>query len=284
MPEPRVRLVPATLPLLHALNDDRARFTELIGSPVPDGWPEFPEAIGFTLAHLQNAPEADHAWSMQFFVDAATGRMVGSGGYVGRPVDRTVEIGYEVAPEFRGRRRGRSRHRAHAARPERVDRRAHLAGLRARRRPGGPGDRHGLGMEMDALVRRVARAGRQPAGRWPRPRAMAERPLILYEASAGVSDPTRFQLAARAQAAGIQLRPRVEVESVESALDLAASGVGDTYVPQVLRPSLPPGLATIGFDPPLVDHFAVIVRSGSRLSRPVQALIDRVADQMRASL
>ena len=99
---PRVRLVPATVQLLTALNEDRARFGELIGSPAPDGWPEFPEAIDSTLEHLRNAPEADHAWSMQLFLDPATGRLLGSGGFAARPVDRTVEIGYEIAPQFRG--------------------------------------------------------------------------------------------------------------------------------------------------------------------------------------
>ena len=109
---PRIRLVAATVPLLNALNDDRDLFGELIGSPVPDGWPEFPEAIGFTLAQLTNAPEAARSWSMQFFVDRASGRLVGSGGYVAPPVGRTVEIGYEVAPEFRGRRFGSAAARA----------------------------------------------------------------------------------------------------------------------------------------------------------------------------
>jgi [ribosomal protein S5]-alanine N-acetyltransferase len=101
-PRPQVRLVPATVPLLTAVDEDRTLFSELIGSPVPEGWPEFPEAIGFTLEHLQDAPEADRAWSMQFFVDGPTGRLVGSGGFATPPVERTVEIGYEVAPEFRG--------------------------------------------------------------------------------------------------------------------------------------------------------------------------------------
>ncbi len=99
---PQVRLVPATVPLLNALNEDRALFCKLIGSPVPHGWPEFPEAIGFTLEHLQKAPETDRSWSTQFFVDPATGRLLGSGGFAAPPVDRAVEIGYEVAPEFRG--------------------------------------------------------------------------------------------------------------------------------------------------------------------------------------
>jgi RimJ/RimL family protein N-acetyltransferase len=97
-----IRLLPATAPLLEAFVASRERFGDLIGSPVPDGWPEFPEAIAFTLAQLAD-PDADPAWTMQFFIDEDTGLLVGSGGYVTPPVDRTVEIGYEVAPEFRGR-------------------------------------------------------------------------------------------------------------------------------------------------------------------------------------
>ena len=100
---PQVRLLAATIPLLNALNDDRTLFSELVGSSVPEGWPEFPEAIGFTVKHLQTASEADRSWSMQFFVEQATGRLLGSGGFAAPPVERTVEIGYEIAPEFRGR-------------------------------------------------------------------------------------------------------------------------------------------------------------------------------------
>jgi [ribosomal protein S5]-alanine N-acetyltransferase len=110
--QPQVRLVPATVALLSALEGDRSRFSELIGSPVPEGWPEFPEAIGFTLDYLRNAPEAARGWSMQFFIDQASGRLVGSGGFAAPPAGRTVEIGYEVAPEFRGQRLGAAAARA----------------------------------------------------------------------------------------------------------------------------------------------------------------------------
>lgn len=99
----RVRLLPATVEHLEALTSDPAVFSAMVGSPVPDGWPEFPEAIGFTLQHLANASDADRAWSMQFFVDEDSGALIGSGGYATPPQDRTVEIGYEVAPAFRGR-------------------------------------------------------------------------------------------------------------------------------------------------------------------------------------
>jgi RimJ/RimL family protein N-acetyltransferase len=109
---PQVRLLAATEELLSALKGDRALFSELVGSPVPDGWPEFPEAIDFTLEHLRTASEADRLWSMQFFIDQATGRLLGSGGFAAPPVDRAVEIGYEIAPEFRGRGFGTAAARA----------------------------------------------------------------------------------------------------------------------------------------------------------------------------
>ena len=109
---PQVRLVPATVRLLTALQEDRVLFCGLIGSPVPDGWPEFPEAIGFTLEQLRSAPEADRERTMQFFIDSAAGRLLGSGGFAAPPVDRTVEIGYEIAPEFRGRGFGTAAARA----------------------------------------------------------------------------------------------------------------------------------------------------------------------------
>ena len=107
-PGPQVRLLAATEPLLTALSESRTLF----GSPVPDGWPEFPEAIDFTLEHLRTSTEADRPWSMQLFLDGATGQLLGSGGFAAPPADRTVEIGYEIAPEFRGRGFGTAAARA----------------------------------------------------------------------------------------------------------------------------------------------------------------------------
>ena len=104
-PFPDIRLVPATLPLLEALETDRARFGALIGSPVPERWPQFPESVRFTRDRLAESPE-DVGWWMHFFVDPGTGTLLGSGGYTGPPREGTVEIGYEVAPEFRGKRYG----------------------------------------------------------------------------------------------------------------------------------------------------------------------------------
>ena len=93
-------MIPATVQHLEALQVEPEAFAALIGSPVPAGWPEFPEAVDFTLATLRDRPH-EHQWWMHFFL--ADGVLVGSGGFVGPPSDGTVEIGYEIAPAFRGR-------------------------------------------------------------------------------------------------------------------------------------------------------------------------------------
>jgi LysR substrate binding domain len=114
--------------------------------------------------------------------------------------------------------------------------------------------------------------------------SLAERPLLLDESSAGIADPTRLQLSARGQATGVHLEAGTEVESADTALPLAALGLGDTYAPQILLGSLDPRLRAVSFDPPLIDAFALISRAGSRLSRPVQDFVDRVIAHLLARI
>ena len=69
---------------------------------------------------------------------------------------------------------------------------------------------------------------------------LAASPLILYDAHYGWSDPTRRQLQERAQRAGVQLEPVIEIEDMDAALELAVSGLGDTIAPKAAlehRPS-----------------------------------------------
>jgi ribosomal-protein-alanine N-acetyltransferase len=104
-----VRLLPATVAHLVALQSDLSAFGRLIGSPVPDGWPEFPESIGFTLDRLREHPD-EGDWWMHFFVSGDA--LIGSGGFAGPPHDGVVEIGYELAPAFRGNGLGTAAARA----------------------------------------------------------------------------------------------------------------------------------------------------------------------------
>ncbi len=99
-PIPVVDIVPATIADLTVLATDRAAFAKRMGSPAPSGWPEFPAALGFTIDRLTTHPQ-EGEWWMHFFL--VNGLLVGSGGYVGPPRKGEVEIGYEIAGEFRNR-------------------------------------------------------------------------------------------------------------------------------------------------------------------------------------
>ena len=103
---------------------------------------------------------------------------------------------------------------------------------------------------------------------------LCERPFILYEASSHRQDPTQLQLEARAQAKGLRIKPLVEVEVVETALDLAARGIADTYVAQVLVPTLDPKLNVASFKPELIDTFALVTRAGAKLAKPINDLVE----------
>jgi DNA-binding transcriptional LysR family regulator len=113
---------------------------------------------------------------------------------------------------------------------------------------------------------------------------LATAPLIFYDAESADDDPIRRQLAERAQADGVTLRPRVEVEAMDLALRLVADGLGDTYVPSAYTraPTYPAGLTTAPFAPALRDTFAVITRRAARLSPGVRELITELEAHMQA--
>jgi DNA-binding transcriptional LysR family regulator len=112
---------------------------------------------------------------------------------------------------------------------------------------------------------------------------LAETPLVFYDAESADEDPIRRQLAERAQALGVRLRPKVEVEHKDVALALVAAGIGDTYLPSAYTraPYYPDGLSTASFRPALFDTFAVITRPGARLSAGVRELLADLEAHMR---
>ena len=99
--------------------------------------------------------------------------------------------------------------------------------------------------------------------------------LVLPEARWGDEDPTRRQLAARAQRAGIAVRPHIEVQHAHAALELAARGLADTLVTGALieRLGYRDRLTSVPLDPPLHEAFAFISRRNARLSPATRALM-----------
>jgi DNA-binding transcriptional LysR family regulator len=113
---------------------------------------------------------------------------------------------------------------------------------------------------------------------------LAATPLVFYDAESADQDPIRRQLAERAQALGLQLAPKVEVELKDIALRLVAAGIGDTYLPSAYTRAsyYPEGVSTAPFRPPLYDTFAIVTRPGGRLSAGVRGLLDELEAHMRA--
>jgi DNA-binding transcriptional LysR family regulator len=113
---------------------------------------------------------------------------------------------------------------------------------------------------------------------------LAARPLIFYDAESADNDPIRRQLAERAQALGVRLQPKVEVELKDIALRLVAAGVGDTYLPSAYTraPYYPHGLHAAAFSPALYDTFAIITRRATRLSPGVRELLTDLEAHMHA--
>jgi DNA-binding transcriptional LysR family regulator len=113
---------------------------------------------------------------------------------------------------------------------------------------------------------------------------LASAPLVFYDAESADADPIRRQLAERAQADGVRLRPRVEVELIEVALRLVARGIGDTYLPSAYThtPYFPEELRSVAFSPALYDTFAIVTRPAARLSPGVRELLADLEAHMRA--
>jgi DNA-binding transcriptional LysR family regulator len=113
---------------------------------------------------------------------------------------------------------------------------------------------------------------------------LAATPLVFYDAESADHDPIRRQLAERAQALGVRLQAKVEVELKDIALRLVAAGIGDTYLPSAYThaPYYPEGLSTASFSPALYDTFAIITRPGARLSAGVRELLEDLEAHMRA--
>jgi RimJ/RimL family protein N-acetyltransferase len=71
---------------------------------VPDNWTEFGiEALQYSLDKLSDNID-EKGWWTYFPIHKLDNKLIGSGGYQGKPTeDGTVEIGYEIAEDYRNR-------------------------------------------------------------------------------------------------------------------------------------------------------------------------------------
>ncbi len=92
--------------------------------------------------------------------------------------------------------------------------------------------------------------------------------LVLYDAHSGWKDPTRRQVLERAQIAGVKIDAAIEVEHVETAINLVATGAGDSMISKTIvqSPNFPKNIRTFRFAEPLYDTIALVQREASYLS------------------
>lgn len=112
---------------------------------------------------------------------------------------------------------------------------------------------------------------------------LTQKGLVLYDAYAGWRDSTRRQLLERARSQGLTIDPDIEVEHVETALRLVASGAANTIASRTVleSPSCPKGLTAVPFVDPLYDTLALIRRESTTLSPATQKIVEFAEESLR---
>jgi RimJ/RimL family protein N-acetyltransferase len=94
--------VDGTLALLNAAVEGRDALGALLRVSIAEGWEGFPEALPVLRASYEGSAEP-RQWGSLFFIKTDVRTLVGLGGFKGPPsAEGVVEIGYAIAPAFRG--------------------------------------------------------------------------------------------------------------------------------------------------------------------------------------
>ena len=114
---------------------------------------------------------------------------------------------------------------------------------------------------------------------------LAEAQLVMPDTTWRATDSTRLMLRRMLHDAGHNPSTRIEVEDVETAVELMGAGLADTVLPKgaahELLPRLAPDAGWVSLRPRLFDTFAVVHRSGARLSPAARLMIELATERIR---
>ncbi len=117
------------------------------------------------------------------------------------------------------------------------------------------------------------------------PRMLAEASLVLPETSWRDTDSARRAVADAVQQAGRVITTRIEVEDVETAVELVGRGLADSVVPRSvldeLVPRLAPGVRWVSLRPRLYETVAVVHRRDALLSPGTRRIIELAVRRIR---
>lgn len=95
-------LEPCTIEHLEKLLAGASAFKNAFGIEVVDGYLEFPEAIPYWVEKLRSGSSKE--WWAYMILHKKDKSLIGIGGYKGEPDSQgVVEIGYGIAPAYRGK-------------------------------------------------------------------------------------------------------------------------------------------------------------------------------------
>ena len=97
----RVKLINCDLRILNLIGQGDDALAAGLGVTVPHPWTEFRDALPYVIERLNKHPN-DASWWTYLPVDMHSNTLLGSCGFKGKPIDGLVEIGYEVAQNYRG--------------------------------------------------------------------------------------------------------------------------------------------------------------------------------------
>jgi RimJ/RimL family protein N-acetyltransferase len=98
----RIRLINCDRRILESILDGKSELSQLLGVHVPSAWSEFGRPVfEYSLKRINSQPSSEKWWTY-LVVHIKSNSLMGSCGFKGEPDENGgVEIGYEVAKEFR---------------------------------------------------------------------------------------------------------------------------------------------------------------------------------------
>ena len=110
--------------------------------------------------------------------------------------------------------------------------------------------------------------------------------LVMAETTWRATDSTRLVLRQMVHETGRHPQTRIEVEDVETAVELVGMGLADTVVPrgaaEQLVPRLAPNAGWVSMRPRQFDTLAIVHRAGATLSPAAQVMIELATKRIRA--
>jgi len=116
-------------------------------------------------------------------------------------------------------------------------------------------------------------------------RRLAAAPLVLSDTTWAATDSLRVHLRRMVHEAGVSPQTRIEVEDVETAVEIAGRGYADTVVPRGITrevlPVLAPDAGFVSLRPRLFETFAIVHRAEARLSPAARLMIELATARIR---